>query len=399
MNCKEVRDALWANEREEEVREHLETCLACREERESLDEMGRMMERTDIPVPKRSLLPSQAEIESVVRAHKRRRFVGFFSGGLAAAGVVAVLMLAPQFWPGSGEQPAQQQAVSKPLEEQFAEVFRKYGWTQSGTAHKESYLLPQRIDRAEGETPDELFWAYHQELGKAAGFDLTNHLGKQATVYAWTVPEHIPGLKNGEYADLATKLYLVESQGAIIGGWVRKEGLRVEAALDGTFFADITGQTWGDWLQSQGFVPDAAASAQEEAVQRLFAGISEGDLAGAFAQLTPNYLLNLMMSVPEADRLYAKTWQETMHGLMTIKEGTVKSVRAAGEVEAAYDPLSTEAKTLNARTAQMQELEVTANLQVTQEGMFVNGENVLRVTMVREAPDLPWRIEYIKGAH
>jgi len=433
MNCKEVQDALWAGLNDAEVQKHLADCSKCREEWAMLQEIGEIMERTDIPVPERTLVPSERQIESIMGEHRRRRWARWagVGTGVAAACVALAVVVSPGLfnsWQQANTpplvEPAPQQTSEqnppKPTEQtnptrQMTEqeqiqaaqtaadkLLAQYGFTRADTYKYENTTLPATFTMQEvGELPHGLYWSYFNVLAKDVKLDLTPALGQSIRLHHVPLKQPYPQAIDNPMTSGRTIAYIAEQGGTIRGAWIGKENTDMYGSLTGRAFGDLFRGSWDEYVaQAYQPLPTGPDVAPEVVIQNFFATLTSQP-GTSYAQLT-NYLkLNLYSERPAS-------WSETSLPLSLIQKAGVPQIRLTGEYDGSdmVGPDASE-KLRNRTEGAIKGYEVIVNLSLVpaarqgNKAGWIEGENVLTVSMIREGvgEQARWKIDYIKGAH
>jgi hypothetical protein len=401
--CKGVQEALWCGEMNSEILDHLGTCADCKSEFQMIREVGLSVEAVSIPLQSRTLLPPRELIEEVVREAQRQNRFKWISGGVVAACILLGVTQAPKVIDlnlVSGQQEhgvaptaQQEQFVS----EQIQSLLERHGWKAAGAERTEEKIYPANDTDEPGNTPLTLYWAYHSELSKDAGLDLTRAKGKKVRMHVVPLVADRP--------DLQAEAVFVESDGQVVGGWLNAPTSAGSMSLTKRTFADLGKGTWGEWLKATGLVdyskePEKgyAKLSPVEVIHKYYDASSRRDLKTAYAQISKRRQYDLMTMGQGA--LYADGWKTDGMQPANLQKAKVKEIRDAshflspafggGQQAGPGDP---ETLGFNRQPFAENLFSVTVDEEYKTPLEQPNGSHHWFVKLVKETEDAPWKID------
>jgi hypothetical protein len=389
-----MQELIWCGEITSEVRAHLLTCARCRAEHATLQGLGLAVETVEIPQPSRSLLPPRAEIEAVIRTHKRRRTTKWLTAGAVAACLALAVTQVQKLWqdststtpgdvslvtpnPQPNPQPNSINATAdRPLDQQILGLLNQYGHTAQSEqlqdwTRVDKFVLAEAND--EGQLLDQLsrFFQYANVFSQHVQLDLTPYRAR-SDVSAYLVPLQD---QSEEQA-----VFLVAGGTQVIGAWKRQAGGSELTALDNRHFGELTNIPWAQWVQQQkweNITPEMRARTPEQLLVQYADAKSREDAAAVAGMLTSWSLLRQSLEGGEPTQLFALTNTATLPVQLGLK---ATDVQVKPSALPAPDP-SAVSKLHNRVPAESKVYQVT-----------VPGGTRF-VTVVRETSDAPWQID------
>ncbi|KEO83584.1 anti-sigma factor family protein [Tumebacillus flagellatus] len=304
MTCKEIQELMWCGEITQQVQEHLQTCERCRAEQATLQELGLAVEAVPIPKPSRSLLPSTADIQAAITAHKRRRFTKWLSAGAVAACLALALTQIPSLLETGKNQsdvsdpsllPQTTPKQAAPVE-QIQTMLGTYHYTlKSQEPSIVKTTLPASFAGSAQGTQENLYYAYANVLSQEVNLDMTTHLGHEVDVYSLPLNETFAGGRIDGYQDC--EVVAVFDQNRLVGIWLRTVGGSAMAAIDNKLFGEITNQLWGEWAKEQKLETrsaDTVSWTPDQVITKYLDANNRGDHATMGTLLSLNYQFYLM---------------------------------------------------------------------------------------------------------
>lgn len=412
--------------------EHVLSCPNCQQEQKLVQGIGMTLDLEEIPMPSRSLLPSNAEIAKAVNAHRWRRFSRIATAGVAAACVLFLAVQVPGFLSKSsmdkgmmsiaGDAPAQKDmstendklndtavfdtsatqkqdtanSASDALNPKITELLSKYSWTPSGEpAHQQTVTLPETFQDQPGVFPLGLYWAKHNLYSKDIGLDLTRYQGETVVAHTILLKEMWDdGLK------MNTEAIVLEKDGEVVGAWLEKGG-EMAASLRKRDFADLAGSSWDEWLQEEGHVsytegPDAEMKdwTPQQVILKYFEAIQNGGYATAYNLYSKAYQ-STFWHYETGMTLIAKDWSTGGLSPQNMSFAKVIDVQAVKTPDVWAPSESYRGSRLGRQPVGEQQYQVTVDVKYKTQTEQTDGINALFVGVVKESKDAPWKIQWI----
>lgn len=217
-------------------------------------------------------------------------------------------------------------------------LLTNYGWHPKFAQERTQVLnLPRSYVDAPGAYPVGLYWAYHDVLSKTIGLDLTPYLG--TTVRVHIIP--VQHWKTGVIAldqNVTTYAILVQSDKRVVGAWISQglRGSQYAMSLSKRFFAQLTHQTWGQWLVAQGIAnvksqsyAQRASMTAPQVIRAYFQAINDHQDQLARSYMSEYSLYQeLAMNLPEQEgELYNSGYSNRNDWISNVKSVHVTGIK------------------------------------------------------------------------
>jgi hypothetical protein len=177
---------------------------------------------------------------------------------------------------------------------------RQHGWTALFPVDAFDVTIPPALKHRAGEYPVPIYWAYHNELSKSVGLDLTPFLGRPVQVRRYRTVEPLPKAKTpGGHHEWGCAV-IIRHDGRIVGAWMQYYGL--SCSVTGRWFDEVAG-SWDAWIPSL-IDPDdpkeraLASLAPEELIRSYYLALERRDFAAAGSYLSRRELMKALFSSP-----------------------------------------------------------------------------------------------------
>lgn len=289
--------------------------------------------------------------------------------------------------------------------QQINSLLNRYGWHAS---HGESGVwktqLPKSYDLQPGMVPTGLYWAYHNELSKAIGLDITPYLGQSVIVHTVPLKEN---WRVGPPEEITYGIIIV-ADGGIIGAWAEK-GVELHFAdmcesLNHKEFGDLVKQSWGAWTVQNHLVNYAdtfysrmAKWTPKQLLQAYFSAVNKHQDGEAYAMTTTSsQYQEITMNVP-VGHLYNTQWDWLKNvGLSNWKTAKFISMKpyhyAPGVIPTRNQLPSWEYKLYNMYDAAQKFYTVKFHATFRTPGPLSNGPGEFYTTVTKEVSQAPWTI-------
>lgn len=138
-------------------------------------------------------------------------------------------------------------AISTHMDPDAVDLFRQYGWTLDYQIKKLKSRLAD-IRSLSGFDPNTYYFAYHNELSRDIGLDMSGYAHSDIDVEIYRIYESMP---REFYPIQDCRGIVVRNNGRIIGAFISagRHSTFNACSLKGSSFEKITGQVFDDWLK------------------------------------------------------------------------------------------------------------------------------------------------------
>ncbi|WP_276326181.1 DUF4829 domain-containing protein [Pseudobacteroides cellulosolvens] len=254
--------------------------------------------------------------------------------------------------------------------------------------------IPTTFSDKPGDIPIGLYWAYNNELSKDIGLDISPYKDKEAIAFTAYLKENIDNYPNRLRAEI------IACDGKIIGAWLgRGAHYGFAAALNKRHFAEIVNKTWDEWLVCEGLVDynngfdaETKSLSPKEVIKKYFEAMDTRDYKTAYALLSKAEQTFYLFRNLDSHKLYQSSWDADVLGIPNIIQAKLKECRLRDNYR--YDPNNRPPKDLlNRNVSKKVHYIIVADMKYKQIVTCANGINSWTMTLVKENPDAPWRID------
>jgi Fe-S cluster biosynthesis and repair protein YggX len=378
-------------------------------------------------VPSQGFTPElQAEVldkVTHVQHMERTRRIGRASATILAVAAAAVVVVAGGFayeysqpskapgttFAGNGTSIVNPGPIPAQFETAASALLTKYGLKpQYANQTIQTLKLPITYTDEPGAYPEGLYWAYHNVLSKGVGLDMTPYLGTTVNVHMIPVQHWTVGIPAYD-ENRTTYAIVITNQEHIIGAWISQglNGSDYAVSLSKRYFAELTNQTWDQWLTSTGIVNyqkgvemQRRSWTPDQVIRAYYSAINNKDYQTAWSLMTKSAQYQMMsMNLPDGS-LYNDGYDNKVEGLHNITSVEVTSIKAKDlppYTGNASDPVAQREEKLqydlfNSKNYGQHDYEVNVVEMYKQVIARGNGPQTWFVSVVKESPDAPWKI-------
>lgn len=267
--------------------------------------------------------------------------------------------------------------MSANVEEDAAELFKKYGWTLDYEINAMNSKLND-INNLSAFNPNTYYFAYNNELSKDIGLDMSGY-GGQVDIEIYSIRESMPEVF---YPIQYCRGIVVRKGTKIIGAYISAGRHRTfnACSLKGHRFETVTGKSVQEWLAGtvKADVQDERLStlAPEQVLAEYFAASDTGDYKTAEYCLAKSLMLDhLTANMPNSELFVepvALPLTDSNLGAESAKLLNVEMIEDATQNRKTY--------------------RVYIDLQLKQELTIRSGEQFWDCVMIYESPQTGWKI-------
>lgn len=262
------------------------------------------------------------------------------------------------------------------------QFLQRYGWTAAFPLNRLTMRLPQQFTYCVGQYPEAIYWAYHNELVKSIGLDLTPYLGQQFSVRIYKLLEELPEFMAPQRR--SGRAVIVRQGDKIVGAWLDAGRSGWACSLLSKPWETATGQSFETWVADllQEDAPDLARLASltpEEVVRAYYAAVDSHDVAASRLYRSVRSLLQGMFRNMDNSLLHnpVEVAGQELDNIISAKVLKVERTEfppGEGPAEGTVG------------------LQVLVDLQFKQVISLGNGPNPLSFYLREEVPGTGWRI-------
>jgi hypothetical protein len=273
-------------------------------------------------------------------------------------------------------------------------LVEKFGWAWANDQAILKLKIPSSFVDKPGEYPLGLYWAYANVLSKDIGLDMTKYKGSEVNAHIMSLIDLFGDTPNKE-----VRAVVIEKDGLIVGAWIDKgRSGGPWASLKKNYFDALAGKSWGQWLTDEGIEDNVKGCeaglknlTPEQVIEKYFEAVDKQDQKAAFSLLSKANQLGYMWINLE-DGLYNDTivtdGQETQKARITEMEKWANL-----DIPAYKESIKDKLK--NRQISDVIEFNVTLDMDFKNNIVSDDGINTRFVTLVKETPDSPWKIDGI----